>query len=235
MSMIPEGKSKARYINGMFNDLSSHYDRASSFIALKQDRFWRDFAASQVDGCGSNILDVCCGTGELSIRLKARSDNPVTAVDFSHGMVAEASAKYSGKGVRFSVGDAEMLPFPDESFTCVTVSFALRNVTSIERTISEMTRVLKKGGKIIILDLGKPRSKLIRKLYYWYFYSIAPKLGGVLADKGDYAYTYLPHSLTYFPAQDGLKKIMEDIGLVNVEVHDLTMGIAAVHVGTKAG
>ena len=234
MSTVPAGTSKARYINEMFNDLSSHYDRASSFIALKKDRFWRDYAASQVDGCSAKILDVCCGTGELSIRLKGKSKSPVTAVDFSHGMLAQAKSKYGKKGVRFSVADAEMLPFPDESFTCVTVSFALRNVTSIERTISEMTRVLKKGGKIIILDLGKPRSRLVRKLYYWYFYGVTPKLGGVLADKGDYAYTYLPHSLTYFPAQDGLKKILEDIGLVDVEVHDLTMGIAAVHVGTKA-
>jgi len=235
MSTIPAGETKARYINGMFNDLSTHYDRASSFIALKRDRFWRDFAASQVDGCSAKILDVCCGTGELSIRLKDKSASPVTAVDFSPGMLSQANAKYGKKGVRFSVADAEALPFPDESFTCATVSFALRNVTSIEKTLSEMTRVLKKGGKLIILDLGKPRSAVVRKLYYCYFYSIAPKLGGVLAQKGKYAYSYLPHSLTYFPAQDGLKKIMEDIGLVNVEVHDLTMGIAAVHVGTKAG
>jgi demethylmenaquinone methyltransferase/2-methoxy-6-polyprenyl-1,4-benzoquinol methylase len=235
MSAIPVGKSKAQYIHGMFNDLSAKYDQASTFIAFKQDRLWRDFAASLVDGSGAKVLDVCCGTGEFSIRLKRQTGKDVFGFDFSQNMVKKAKAKYGGSGVDFGVADAENLPFHNETFTCATVSFALRNVTDIEKTVTEMTRVLKKGGKIIILDLGKPRSKVYRKLYYFYFYNIAPRLGGAIADKGSYAYNYLPHSLTHFPAQDGLKKIMDEIGLSDVEVYDLTKGIAAVHVGTKVG
>jgi demethylmenaquinone methyltransferase/2-methoxy-6-polyprenyl-1,4-benzoquinol methylase len=235
MTAVPAGKSKAQYIHGMFNDLSAKYDQASTFIAFKQDRFWRDFAASLVDGCGAKVLDVCCGTGEFSIRLKKQTGKEVYGVDFSQGMVSNAKTKYGGSGVDFSIADAQNLPFPNDAFSCVTVSFALRNVTDIKKTITEMTRVLKKGGKIIILDLGKPKSKVYRTFYYWYFYHIAPKLGGAIANQGSYAYKYLPHSLTNFPAQDGIKQIMDEIGLSNIEVYDLTKGIAAVHVGTKSG
>src|SRR3990172_12744291 len=158
---------KARYIHKLFTEASERYDAASTAIAFKRDRFWRDFAASLVDGAGERVLDVCCGTGELSIRLSKKTGGTVFAMDFCEGMVRQAKRKYGDRqGLTFGVADVENLPFPDETFTCVTVGFALRNVTDIVRAISEMKRVLKKGGKVIVLDLGKPRSKIFRKTYY---------------------------------------------------------------------
>jgi demethylmenaquinone methyltransferase/2-methoxy-6-polyprenyl-1,4-benzoquinol methylase len=229
-----KGRKKARYIHKMFTDLSGRYDKVSTAIALRRDGSWRDFAASMVDGASGRILDVCCGTGELSIRLLEKTGSQVVAVDFCENMVDQAKKKFgNGNSLNFGVADAERLPFTDDTFTCATVAFALRNVTDIRRVISEMTRVVKKRGKIIILDLGKPSSSLIRKFYYCYFYQIIPRIGGLFAREGSYAYEYLPHSLTHFPAQEGIKSIMGDVGLVDVQVHNLTKGIAAVHVGTK--
>jgi demethylmenaquinone methyltransferase/2-methoxy-6-polyprenyl-1,4-benzoquinol methylase len=132
------------------------------------------------------------------------------------------------------LADAEKLPFRDNSFTCVTVSFALRNVRDISAVLSEMDRVVKGGGRIIILDLGKPRSLFFRKPYYFYFYKVVPRIGRLLARKGGYAYKYLPNSLTTFPAQDGIKEIMAKTGFEDICVYELTMGVAAVHVGVKA-
>jgi demethylmenaquinone methyltransferase/2-methoxy-6-polyprenyl-1,4-benzoquinol methylase len=227
-------EGKAKYIHSMFTDLCERYDRTSSTIALKRDRFWRDFAASLVDGDGERVLDVCCGTGELTVRLLKRTKTNVIAVDFCAPMVKLAEKKYGNrKGVKFGVADIELLPFPDETFTCVTVAFALRNVSDISRSILEMSRVLKKGGKLLILDLGKPPSTLFREAYYLYLYNIAPKIGRFLAGEASYAYKYLPHSLTNFPAQEGIKRELDRIGFKDVEVHDLTRGIAAVHVGIK--
>jgi demethylmenaquinone methyltransferase/2-methoxy-6-polyprenyl-1,4-benzoquinol methylase len=227
-------EGKAKYIQTMFTDLSGRYDRTSSTIAFNRDRFWRDFAASLVDGAGERILDVCCGTGELTVRLLEKTKTNVFAVDFCAPMVKLAKKKYGGKkGVTFGVADIERLPFSDETFTCVTVAFALRNVSDISRSILEMSRVLKGGGKLIILDLGKPTSPLLREAYYLYLYNLTPKIGRFLAGKASYAYNYLPHSLTNFPAQEGIKKEMVNIGFKDVKVYDLTRGIAAVHVGIK--
>ncbi len=229
-----DGKTgKARYIQSMFTDLSESYDVASTTIAFNKDREWRDFAASLVDGCGEKVLDLCCGTGELSIRLLQKGAGRVFAFDFCRAMVREGKEKYGLKGVNFGVGDAEKLPFPDETFTCVSVAFALRNVSNIKKTLLEMKRVLKKDGRIIILDLGKPRSALIRKSYYCYFYYIAPLLGSFFAKNGGRAYTYLPHSLKNYPAQEGIKKLMEEIDFKDIQVYDLTKGIVSVHVGNK--
>jgi demethylmenaquinone methyltransferase/2-methoxy-6-polyprenyl-1,4-benzoquinol methylase len=152
-------EGKAKYIQTMFTDLSGRYDRTSSTIAFNRDRFWRDFAASLVDGAGERILDVCCGTGELTVRLLEKTKTNVFAVDFCAPMVKLAKKKYGGIGV----ADIERLPFSDETFTCVTVAFALRNVSDISRSILEMYRVLKGGGKLIILDLGKPTQEGIKK------------------------------------------------------------------------
>jgi demethylmenaquinone methyltransferase/2-methoxy-6-polyprenyl-1,4-benzoquinol methylase len=226
--------SKAKYIQRMFTELMPRYDAVSTAIAFNRDAFWRDFTTSLVDGDGEQILDVCCGTGELSIRLLDKNGGRVFAFDFCEAMARGAKKKYGDKsGIYFGVADVENLPFQDETFTCVTVAFALRNVTNIRRSIFEMARVLRKGGKMIILDLGKPKAHLFRKAYYLYFYKIAPKLGGALTKQGGYAYKYLPQSLTNYPAQDGIKKIMTQLGLEDVKVHNLSMGIASVHEGSK--
>ncbi|MFQ5800269.1 MAG: ubiquinone/menaquinone biosynthesis methyltransferase [Candidatus Hydrothermarchaeales archaeon] len=227
---------KTRYIHRMFTDLCESYDRASTTVALGRDRFWRDFAASLVDGSKGRVLDACCGTGELSIRLAEKTGSRVVAVDFCEGMLKEAKRKFGyGKYISFGIADVEKLPFRDETFTCATIAFALRNVNDISSTVAEIARVVEKGGKVIILDLGKPQSLFFKRIYYCYFNHILPKIGGLLAGKAEYAYRYVPHSLKTFPAQEGVKRVLEETKLKNVKVYNLDRGIVAVHVGTKAG
>jgi len=225
---------KARYIQGMFSDVCTGYDTASTAIAFKRDGSWRDYAASLVDGAGGRVLDVCCGTGALSWRLHKKTGRPIVAVDFCEGMIRQAVQKYGDNPeMIFGVADVQKLPFQDESFTCVTIAFALRNVEDIRISLSEITRVVRKGGRIIILDLGKPTSLPFRKIYYLYFYRLAPLIGGFLAKNGGYAYKYLPHSLTNFPAQTGLKKILEEMDLEDVKVYDLTRGVTAAYMASR--
>lgn len=228
------GRSKAKFIHKMFHDASGEYDATSTAIALKMDGKWRDFASSLVNGTGGRVLDICCGTGELSWRLASENNKHIIAMDFCNAMVEVARKKKGSQGVDFGVGDIEKLPLKDETFSYVTVAFALRNVSSIEKSILEMRRVLKKGGKIIILDLGKPKSRFFKKIYYIYFYKVAPVIGKILSKNGSYAYTYLPNSLTNFPAQDGIKKMLEELEFKEIKVHNLTKGIVAVHEGTKS-
>ncbi|MEE9594548.1 MAG: ubiquinone/menaquinone biosynthesis methyltransferase [Candidatus Hydrothermarchaeales archaeon] len=226
---------KARYIHRMFTDLSERYDQASPAIALGRDGYWRDYTASFVEGVNGRILDACCGTGKLSIRLLEKTKSQVVAVDFCEKMVEKAKKKYGDReGLSIGIADVEKLPFPNETFACVTVAFGLRNVKDIPRAISEMLRVLEKGGKIIILDLGKPSTLLFRRVYYSYFYSIVPLFGGFIAGKGKHAYRYLPHSLTHFPSQNGLERIMKDLGLNDIKIYNLDRGIVAIHVGAKS-
>jgi len=224
---------KARFIRRMFTELSESYDHASTAVALKKDGFWREFAASQVNGSGESVLDVACGTGELTSLLLREGAGRVVGVDFCEAMLRRAALKCRANSVSFALADAEHLPFRDESFTCAVIGFALRNVTDMRRTLDEMVRVVRRGGRIIVLDLGKPRLRLLRKLYYCYLYYLLPRIGALLAREGGYAYYYLPHSLTHFPAQDGVRDLMREAGLRNITVHELTGGIAAVHVGER--
>jgi demethylmenaquinone methyltransferase/2-methoxy-6-polyprenyl-1,4-benzoquinol methylase len=239
-SLVYPMEDKATYVRRMFATIADRYDLLNSLLSFRRDGAWRRFAVSK-SGLqpGGLALDVATGTAELARRLARRnSGSMIIGMDFSRDMLSRARAKLanlSGAGrIELVLGDALSLPFPDNTFDCATIGFALRNVASIADTIGEMARVVRPGGRVISLELTRPSSSLVRAIYYVYLFRIAPYIGGLISGRRQ-AYTYLPESILEFPSPEEVREIMREAGLRGVETHRLTLGIATVHVGIKAG
>ncbi len=221
-------------INRMFSSIAKRYDLANTLLSFNRDAYWRSFAVMKAGvKAGDRALDVATGTGKIAFELekKAGSEGFVVGVDFNEDMLRIAKSRAGNKKVAFLRQDALKLAFRDNSFDAATVGFGVRNMVSYERAISEMVRVVKKGGRVVILEFTLPENRIIRALYSFYFFHILPLLGGIIAGNRD-AYTYLPRSVEAFPKPEELKAIMERLGL-EVEYHLLTFGTVAVHVGVK--
>jgi demethylmenaquinone methyltransferase/2-methoxy-6-polyprenyl-1,4-benzoquinol methylase len=238
---LPTTEEKADYVLNQFNRIARRYDLANDTISLGMHRFWKEAAIEalgvKTDG---QYLDVCCGTGDLTLRVAQKlSDNGhISGLDFSVNMLEVAkqrlaqSEKSLTKLISFIEGDAEKLPFSDNQLDGAVISFGLRNLTHLDKGIAEMTRVVKPGGKIVNLDLGRPTGFLFPPFYYFYFRHIVPIIGQLL-QKDMKAYTYLPQSLSTYPEPDGISKLFTVAGLGNVQHFPLAMGSVALHVGTK--
>ncbi|MEE8402915.1 MAG: ubiquinone/menaquinone biosynthesis methyltransferase, partial [Candidatus Hydrothermarchaeaceae archaeon] len=159
-------------------------------------------------------------------------EGKVVGVDFCREMLDIAEEKCGGLPIELADGNAQELPYPDGTFDLATIGFALRNVESIEKTLGEMARVVKPGGRVTSLEFTQPDNSLFRALYYLYFFKILPVVGG-LVSRSKEAYSYLPDSVVKFPDKMGLKEMMEKAGLDDIEIYSLTCGIVAVHVGVK--
>ena len=222
---------KKEKIQKMFAGISHKYDFLNNLLSLGQDRYWRRFAVSKLpEGL---ILDVCSGTGDVAIEVSGKSD--VVSSDFCYEMLELCSSKISKKGilnVSCIQNDAENLSFADSTFDGAVVAFGIRNVADIRKALSEMHRVVKKGGKVVVLEFSKPTNPIFKAGYYFYFKKILPVIGRIFS-KDDGAYSYLPSSVMAFPERDEFSKLMEEPGLRNIEYHDLTFGIVTVYVGTK--
>lgn len=238
---LPEGyTSKEAYVHDLFESIAHRYDLLNTLLSFNQDKFWRRFAAAKTGlARGGVALDVCCGTGMLALELAkiAGPEGRVVGLDFAAGMLAVAKKRLSrrpeGRIVELVLGNAVDLPFPDNTFDCATIGFALRNVPSIEKTIREMQRVVKPGGRVVSLELAKPGTFGFKQLYYFYFYYLVPILGRLgVGRRGPYS--YLPNSLKEFPHQREILALFRQVGLEDVALYELTGGIAAVHVGVKA-
>ena len=231
-------KDKTTYIRAMFTAIAGTYDLLNSLLSFGQDAAWRRFAVSK---CGlpadGPILDVATGTAELACRL-ARHNNGgrIVGVDFCPDMLARAKAKLStpdnDKRIELVLGDALRLPFPDNSFSCVTIGFALRNVSSIEAAFGEMARVTRPGGRVVSLELTRPTSRLVKLFHHLYLHHIAPYIGRLISRNRE-AYIYLPDSILEFPPPEQVVRVMEEAGLENVETYRLTFGVVTVHAGMK--
>lgn len=224
------------YIQNMFDFLAPRYDLFNRLASFFLDRYWRKFAASLADG-SENILDVCTGTGEFAFKLANRTrGRKVTGIDFSPEMLKIAKNKLNGENIEFLWGKAEELPFPHDFFDCVTSGFAMRNVTNppwrIDVVLKEMHRVLKSEGKIIILEMGKPYSKLLRQLYYIYLRTVLYWVGLITFGK-KWPFRYLIYSIVHFLEPEQLKKKLENIGFKDVQYSPLTGGIVGVYIGVK--
>lgn len=240
MEIPPQYKNKEQYVHEIFSSIAHRYDLLNTTLSLNRDKYWRRFAVSK-SGLGKNgsAIDVCCGTGMLSLEL-AKAAGPhgkVVGLDFCENMLVRAreNVKKSplGDSIELVLGNAIDLPFEDNSFDCATIGFALRNVPDVEKTISEMKRVVKPGGKIVSLELTRPSIPVFKQLYYFYFNHVVPLLGKLGAGQ-DGPYTYLPNSVMIFPPREEIKNLFSRLGLLNATYFELTGGIATVHVGTKS-
>jgi demethylmenaquinone methyltransferase/2-methoxy-6-polyprenyl-1,4-benzoquinol methylase len=225
-------KAKAAYVHDMFSSLTGSYDLLNTIFSFKQDKRWRRFASSK-SGLkrGDAVLDVATGTGKLAFELArvVGRDGLVVGVDFCEDMLSK------GRNTTMEpvLADAESLPFPDNSFDCAAIGFGLRNVTSIEKSLREMTRVIKKGGVVICLEFTMPRNRVLRRIYYFYLYRILRPIAGIISGRRD-AYEYLPRSISAFLKPDELKALMEKVGLNDIQIYSLTWGVTTLHIGTKS-
>jgi len=239
MVHIPDRySSKEEYVHDIFSSIAHRYDLLNTTLSFNRDKYWRRFAVSRCGlKPGGKGLDVCCGTGMLAIEL-ARAvgvEGEVVGLDFCRNMLDRAVTNIAKTPFKSMIsllqGNAVDLPFEDNSFDCATIGFALRNVPDIEKTIREMARVVRPGGRVVSLELSKPNAPVFKQAYYLYFDHIVPILGKLgIGMEGPYS--YLPESLKVFPHQSEIKKIFEREGLFNTSYHELTGGIVTVHEGT---
>jgi demethylmenaquinone methyltransferase/2-methoxy-6-polyprenyl-1,4-benzoquinol methylase len=218
----------------MFGRIVRRYDLMNRLMTGGMDVRWRKKAVTAALGAGDErALDVATGTGDLAIALANGGFREVVGIDFSSEMIAAAEAKRHGRSdITFQVADAMALPFPDNHFDAVTVSFGLRNMKDYQAAITEMTRVVKPGGRWICLELTPYRTPVLGSLFNWYFTRVVPRVGGWLSGDAE-AYRYLPTSVAAFPDAKTLLDLMRAAGLVAVEYELLGMGTVALHVGIK--
>jgi demethylmenaquinone methyltransferase/2-methoxy-6-polyprenyl-1,4-benzoquinol methylase len=222
----------------MFDRIADRYDLMNSVMTAGMHHRWRERAADLARvGPGSSALDVCCGTGDLALELAQRvgPGGHVVGLDFSPPMLELANEKSHGSAapVRWVQGNALELPFADGEFDAATVGFGARNVVDLERGIAEMVRVVRPGGRVVILEITTPRRPPLSWFYAVWFDRIVPLLGTAAGDRD--AYTYRPDSVRRFPPAEELAALMHGAGLQDVRYLILAGGIIAIHSGTVTG
>jgi demethylmenaquinone methyltransferase/2-methoxy-6-polyprenyl-1,4-benzoquinol methylase len=217
-------------VAGMFDDVAKHYDRTNAVLSVGNAYLWRMHTVRAVaPQAGERILDIAAGTGTSSAAL-ARSGARVVAVDFSAGMIAEGRKRHSN--IEFIEADAEKLPFGDNEFDAVTISFGLRNVNDPQAALGEMYRVLKPGGRLVICEFSKPPRALLRTGYWAYLKYVMPTVAST-ASSNPAAYKYLMDSIKDWPDQGRLSQWIRGAGFTRVAYRNLTAGIVALHRGRK--
>jgi demethylmenaquinone methyltransferase/2-methoxy-6-polyprenyl-1,4-benzoquinol methylase len=225
-------------IRKLFDTIAPTYDFLNHLLSLRRDFYWRKMAVRELKGVEGWILDVATGTGDIAIRIIQHNgyQKKVFGLDFSEPMIKRAQQKILRKGLLQSIdlsrGDAIDLPFRENTFGASIIAFGLRNIPNKEQALFEMIRVIKKGGKVIVLEFTFPSDKLMRKLYPLYFKKFLPWLGGMISgDKG--AYAYLPESVTQFPHAEDYEEMLKRSGLEEIRSRRLTFGIASIISGIK--
>jgi demethylmenaquinone methyltransferase/2-methoxy-6-polyprenyl-1,4-benzoquinol methylase len=233
-----DGKSSAeahaRRVRDMFAKISPRYDLLNHLLSGNIDKRWRRNVVDELRPLlspAAQVLDVACGTGDLSIALFENLGARVTGVDFCRPMLERAAQKESR--IAFVEADALQLPFSDAAFDAVTIAFGLRNLSSIEQGLRELRRVLKPNGWVAILEFSKPVVPGFRALAAVYCTRLLPRIGGFISGSRS-AYEYLPDSVSRFPDQETLSAMMTAAGLDDVGFENLTGGVAALHTGRRA-
>ncbi|HVS80182.1 MAG TPA: bifunctional demethylmenaquinone methyltransferase/2-methoxy-6-polyprenyl-1,4-benzoquinol methylase UbiE [Pyrinomonadaceae bacterium] len=232
----PENNSPedhARRVREMFAQISPRYDLLNHLLSANIDGRWRRAVIRKLRPllpANAQLLDVACGTGDLSIALFEKTGAQVIGLDFCRPMLELAARK--APQLRFVEGDALQLPFAEASFDAVTIGFGLRNLSSVERGLGELRRVLKPQGWAAILEFSRPVVPGMRALAAIYCMHLLPRIGGLVSGSRS-AYEYLPESISRFPDQQKLAAIMRDAGFCNVAFQNLTGGVAALHIGQR--
>ncbi|MEQ6167469.1 bifunctional demethylmenaquinone methyltransferase/2-methoxy-6-polyprenyl-1,4-benzoquinol methylase UbiE [Ekhidna sp. MALMAid0563] len=240
MTVLPykdKSDAKKKQVAEMFDSISGKYDFLNHFLSLGIDFRWRKKAIKMLrDLQPKKILDIATGTGDFAIESLKLNPEKVVGVDISEGMLNVGRQKMEKKGysdiIDMQSGDSENLHFEDNSFDAVIVAFGVRNFENLEKGLSEMNRVLRPGGRAVILEFSKPTAFPFKQLYNFYFRWILPKIGKVVS-KDNAAYTYLPESVNEFPFGDDFLKILEKTGYKNTKCKPLTLGISSIYVGEK--
>lgn len=227
---------KEELVQGVFQHISKDYDRMNDIISVGLHRGWKESLAKEISTKGHKILDVCCGTGDLTAML-AQNDtaNEVTGLDFSENMLAVAKDRMASnniENVTLIQGNAMALPFADGAFDCAVVSFGLRNVADYHQAVAEMTRVVKEGGYVYCLEASYPDSKFVKPFFRLYFRYLMPRIAGLFTGKQK-DYEWLNESTELFLKKDELADLFRKCGLKDVSYRRYLMGSAALHQGRK--
>ncbi|MCQ2249509.1 MAG: bifunctional demethylmenaquinone methyltransferase/2-methoxy-6-polyprenyl-1,4-benzoquinol methylase UbiE [Bacteroidales bacterium] len=230
-------KSKREQVEEMFDNIAPKYDFLNHSLTAGIDKIWRRKAIKLAnEHSPESILDIAAGTGDFSILEAKRTNATITAIDISQNMLNIAIEKARKENLQdritFMKADSLDMPFSDNSFDSVTVGFGVRNFVDIPKGLSEILRVLKPGGRLVVLELSEPPNPVVKACYSFYFHRVLPFFGR-LVSKDKEAYTYLPNSVDNFPYGDRFVDIMKSCGYCNTMLKWLTMGISAIYVGEK--
>jgi len=234
---VAKDKGKKQQVRSMFNNIAHRYDFLNHFLSAGIDYSWRRKAIKLIGEIHpKTILDVATGTGDLAIEAVKLKPRQIIGIDIAEDMLEIGRKKIDKKSlseiISLETGDSEELRFDDNSFDAVMVSFGVRNFENLEKGLSEMHRVLDKGGMIMVLEFSKPTKFPIRQLYYLYFKYILPFLGRLISGDSS-AYTYLPDSVGAFPSGNRFLNILQKIGFSNPAYKSLTFGIASIYWAVK--
>lgn len=228
--------AKAGYVRDVFDSVASKYDVMNDLMSLGMHRAWKAYAVAVANvRPGQRVLDIAGGTGDLARAFASRvgSGGLVVHTDINEAMLKQGRDRLIDEGLVLPtlLCDAESLPFATGSFDLVAVAFGLRNMTDKDKALAEMARVLKIGGRLLVLEFSKVAAPLT-KAYDWYSFNVLPKIGQWVAGDGD-SYRYLAESIRVHPGQAELKAMMKEAGFGHVDVHNLSAGVVALHVGIR--
>ena len=229
-------KEKASFVKGVFDSVAPKYDLMNDLMSMGLHRIWKAYTVTVANlHEGDQVLDIAGGTGDLALAFakKVGASGRVVHTDINEAMLRTGRDRLVNAGVVLptAVCDAEKLPFPDQQFDLVSVAFGLRNMTHKDVALAEMNRVLKPGGRLLVLEFSKVAQPL-EKAYDWYSFKVLPKLGELVA-KDSASYQYLAESIRMHPGQEALKTLMKANGFGHVDYHNLSAGLVALHVGIK--
>jgi len=226
---------KIETVKDIFNEISPRYDLMNRLMSARRDVGWRRFAVKRIPADARAVIDIATGTGDVALDIiKYRPEIKVYGVDFVRKMldlaVIKTERKKASDKIKFLVGDAMRLPFPDDSFDASTIAFGMRNIPDRPGAVKEMKRVVRPGGKVIVLEMTFPKSLRMRQFFNWYLNNVIPILG-VMITRNKAAYNYLSESIQNFLHPDQLESVFDQAGLVDVCAFPLTFGITYLHEG----